>query len=549
MRQGDALRRGKAGSRRRDDGGERTGGAVSPRSARAWIAGLPWIPLPFLGLGVFRAWLHLLAGTVARTPAALGAAPLPAFPSDPVIVATFLTFVLLARRLTPLRSRRWVWLAAGALLAVGSLTTYAVLVPGLSPLAVSVARVIADGVGIPLMFLLWFELFGSIGPTRTCLSYAGSFVVSAAISWFYQGFQPEWLPLATAVLPLVSLRCLQNCYRHERIVRLLGESEDEDEERGRRGGAVLPRGGGFWADGRAAGPVPGMRPDGAGWASFAFPWKPVLVIAAFSFAYGLLSSGSISGVTHPTLTFDSVLSALVFTGALLLAQERVGAGLIYPALAGLSALCLTLACVSGLPSWAAATLVDWGYMANQVFIMTVMAAICQRHGANPVWLFGIERAVNVSVVLAGGVTEGLATAAGVSVVPLLIVVVLAALLVVLGEGRFGSAWGVHLSASQADPQGAREARELDALARRCSEVAQAHGLSQREEEVLLLLARHRTARDIERELCVANGTAKAHIRHVYQKLDIHTREELFAMVGASELPGEGPDGIGDVRRG
>lgn len=30
--------------------------------------------------------------------------------------------------------------------------------------------------------------------------------------------------------------------------------------------------------------------------------------------------------------------------------------------------------------------------------------------------------------------------------------------------------------------------------------------------------------------CEWNGTAKAHIRHVYQKLDIHTREELFALV-------------------
>lgn len=48
--------------------------------------------------------------------------------------------------------------------------------------------------------------------------------------------------------------------------------------------------------------------------------------------------------------------------------------------------------------------------------------------------------------------------------------------------------------------------------------------------MLLPLARHMTARDIQRELCVANGTAKAHVRHVYQKLGIHTRDELFAMV-------------------
>ena len=51
----------------------------------------------------------------------------------------------------------------------------------------------------------------------------------------------------------------------------------------------------------------------------------------------------------------------------------------------------------------------------------------------------------------------------------------------------------------------------------------------------MLLAQHKTALDIEAELCVANGTAKAHIRHVYQKLDIHTREELFALVEKSQV--------------
>ena len=56
------------------------------------------------------------------------------------------------------------------------------------------------------------------------------------------------------------------------------------------------------------------------------------------------------------------------------------------------------------------------------------------------------------------------------------------------------------------------------------------GLTEREQEVLFLLAQHKTAGDIERELCVAHGTAKAHIRHVYKKLDIHAREELFDLV-------------------
>ena len=54
-----------------------------------------------------------------------------------------------------------------------------------------------------------------------------------------------------------------------------------------------------------------------------------------------------------------------------------------------------------------------------------------------------------------------------------------------------------------------------------------------------MLAQHKSATDIGAELCVAHGTAKAHIRHVYQKLDVHAREELFELVAAEK--GTSPD--------
>ena len=75
--------------------------------------------------------------------------------------------------------------------------------------------------------------------------------------------------------------------------------------------------------------------------------------------------------------------------------------------------------------------------------------------------------------------------------------------------------------------------------RACSELASSHGLSQREEEVLLLLAHHKSASEIGSELCVAHGTAKAHIRHVYQKLGIHSRDELFGLVGVDDAGEKG----------
>ena len=77
-------------------------------------------------------------------------------------------------------------------------------------------------------------------------------------------------------------------------------------------------------------------------------------------------------------------------------------------------------------------------------------------------------------------------------------------------------------------------KEAKELANRCQELARSYGLSPREEEVLLLLAQRKTVGSIERELFIANGTAKTHIRHIYRKLDIHSRDELSDLLGLFE---------------
>ncbi len=61
-------------------------------------------------------------------------------------------------------------------------------------------------------------------------------------------------------------------------------------------------------------------------------------------------------------------------------------------------------------------------------------------------------------------------------------------------------------------------------------ISQRHGLSAREREVLELLADGHTRKYIQDALGISDGTAKAHVAHVYQKLDIHKKEELLALV-------------------
>lgn len=65
------------------------------------------------------------------------------------------------------------------------------------------------------------------------------------------------------------------------------------------------------------------------------------------------------------------------------------------------------------------------------------------------------------------------------------------------------------------------------LEERARIVAERFGLTEREGEVLLLLARGRNAVSIQEALCVSYNTVKVHKRNIYLKMDIHSQQELL----------------------
>lgn len=61
-------------------------------------------------------------------------------------------------------------------------------------------------------------------------------------------------------------------------------------------------------------------------------------------------------------------------------------------------------------------------------------------------------------------------------------------------------------------------------------IATDYGLSIRQTEVLSMLAKGRNASVIERELVISSNTAKSHIYTVYQKLGVHSQQELLDFI-------------------
>ena len=84
----------------------------------------------------------------------------------------------------------------------------------------------------------------------------------------------------------------------------------------------------------------------------------------------------------------------------------------------------------------------------------------------------------------------------------------------------------------ADLEKRREEARKSAFRNACSAVVEEGGLSKREEEVLVLLAKGFTAQQIADALFISIHTARAHIRNIHSKLDVTSRKEIMEKIEA-----------------
>ena len=110
------------------------------------------------------------------------------------------------------------------------------------------------------------------------------------------------------------------------------------------------------------------------------------------------------------------------------------------------------------------------------------------------------------------------------------VLILAATVLLFSEKELASKWGVDIL----EEGGLIEhTAEEERVSERVEEFSRTYRLSPREQEVLALLAEGKTGRVIQQELFIAEGTFKAHTRHIYEKMGINSRKELFELLGVS----------------
>ena len=448
----------------------------------AGAARLPSICWWFAGLAVYRAWIEVaFVGTFVDFPAPMPLRDL----YDVAIIAGLALCTVFSSRLSPLHVKKPVLIGcAMAMSAAGLLEFAAMADPGLAQMLAPPASVLG-GLGAALVILLWSELYGCLNPVRIALYYALSQLVGAAVIWTLRGFLLPWLVGYTALLPFVSVWMLLRAY---------------------------------------ATVAPEHLPKTA-YARFSFPWKPVALVSIYAFAYGLGESHTYS-LAGPHSGPGMIVAAAVVVAGILLFSKRVEFGTIYAGwLPALMMVSLLVSLLAPAESPATGFFTGVSYAAAETFIMTMIGSICYRYGVGAVWIFGIERSVRLVAMMAGRALGSVSM--GWPVTALVVVGAAVGTWLIFSERDLTADWGVVLYREDEDLY---QTALKNARTKACGELARTYGLTGREEEVLLMLANRKTASDIERELCVANGTAKAHIRHVYRKLGIHARDELFALV-------------------
>ena len=85
------------------------------------------------------------------------------------------------------------------------------------------------------------------------------------------------------------------------------------------------------------------------------------------------------------------------------------------------------------------------------------------------------------------------------------------------------------SVTQGTEKGYEASEGIDSIAATCSALAAEHGLTTREGEVLIQLARGYNCRSIAEMLTISEATVKSHSLKVYRKLGVHSQQEVITL--------------------
>lgn len=302
------------------------------------------------------------------------------------------------------------------------------------------------------------------------------------------------------------------------------------------------------ASGLLLGSVAGEGLDGSGEpgagdeeapVAWTFPFLPVALMVV----YKLIFYFSLSLTDGPSLY--GPLGIIVITLVALVATwfffDRYSASLLYRLALPLMVGGLLLLAWLHAGSMVATLLTNASNIGFELFILITLAEICFKYRIDGIWMFSIVQTAQVAASTLGWcLGEAFAAANPVgsphasAVVAAIVVALIALSMLFFNDRLVSKTFGtepVGAGGSGSRAAGATMSH-YEELVWRCARVARRYGLTHREEEVLELLSQGMSTARIEEDLCISNSTAKTHIRHLYEKMGVHSRDEARKIVEA-----------------
>lgn len=411
-------------------------------------------------------------------------------------LALSLAAAVFSRRAQAMLRNHRLSLLLGIVAALGSiLGPLSALFPELSVPLIHIAAV-AVGVGFAGLFLAWFDAFVK---ARDMMGLAISVVVATILTYPLANMlssdqMSPWISATIAsVLPLASIALL---WRSPKRTTVCGERE-----------ATVP-------DARK------LR------LLVRFCLCLFLVIAIIESVRNLLLNGTAITFYAGVINLGALalkLACSVWLLAIFDARNADGVSALYR-----TAFVLLLGVVLCIPyllegNWVAHTLLDLSSFFFQLTVVMVAFEICMGFSLCPVLVFGSARAAWAAGALTGIGLEQLCRAGGMEAVQAL-AVVLGLIAAVAFVFIFTERDCVEILSSLPLPAHTSRFR------RQCEHLAKRSSVSNREMEVLMLVAKGRSASRIANDLSVSLATVNSHIHHIYQKLGIHSRQELIDLI-------------------
>jgi DNA-binding CsgD family transcriptional regulator len=383
------------------------------------------------------------------------------------------------------------------------------------------------GVCCSYFLLEWARLYSHYGARSAGPLMALSVAMGVGVDLLISNFAPVPAAVFTALLPLVASALL---WFFDAVVRYMSKGQNS---LGTRGPDDLP----FPAP-RTAEPFDSDRSLEAflapGRHVLGLPLGLFLSFGVFGVSFGLTVFLSASQATGAAVgPFDALLFVRGGTALLVFVLTQLFPRRLYAILkagmfVGLAGFVVSpvLGAVVGASQLVSSCVTVVGYTAFDIMTWSVLAEASRLKGVHTVELFSPGRcAVHTGVAL--GYLAGAVLAA-------------AGLLADFG-GVAQTTVGYLLAIASTTFVGARSVLEViprtveplaDARAATLAELAEKGGLTQREAEILEQLAAGRSRPRIAESLGISENTVGSHIRHIYEKLDIHSTQEAIDLLSA-----------------